>query len=788
MQRFSFLVISILFLSFHLSAQSCLPDGISLNSQEEIDNFAINYPGCTEILGDLYINGASNLNGLSQIESVGGTLHITQSPITSMEGLENLQTIGENFWFIGNLNIDDFTGLNSLMSIGGGFEVAFSNLISYNGLENLLSIGGTLSSQKNSQLENTLGLENLVSIGGLSFFENHSLISLVGLENITTFSGHLELNDCPILVNLDGLNNLQSVGKLTINGTGIYDFTGLDNLMSIDSSDLTIGFNFNLSNLNGLHNLTKVNGTVLIAGNNVLEDISALGNVDPTTVNLVSLAGNDMLNDCANNLVCAAYDSEILDLFSNGLTCILLEDVFAACNELPKVHFRLYNDLNLNKIYDQGEPSVPGASVVVEPLGLVGYAEESEIGKLFLQEGDYTLAFNHLGSSDWLLSSDSFSYEITVDASTTSDTFSFGLNPKIDKSEVQACINSGLVRCNEVVNFDVGAKNLGTGTVSGTLWLTVDENIMSQYFIDQPDTIVEPHQYGWHFTDLYPGFGITRVLQLTIPGPLDFPLGDPLFFNAYVDFVDANGVQQSQTFEYAPIVECSYDPNDKLVFPNREGAYTLFDETLVYTIRFQNTGNAEAYDVVIRDTLDVNVDPMTFRVLGSSHASILETTLEEDRYLTFSFIDIFLPDSTTDFDGSQGYVSYLIKGVEGLEEMTPIENRAGIYFDFNPPVITNTTQNLMVSELPTVSTENLSNEAHRIRLFPNPGEGLFYLEGDDLLNAQVELSDASGRVILRNQLDAQQSLDLYHLPEGLYLLKVTTPTYRAVKKLILSAH
>jgi len=214
----------------------------------------------------------------------------------------------------------------------------------------------------------------------------------------------------------------------------------------------------------------------------------------------------------------------------------------------------------------------------------------------------------------------------------------------------------------------------------------------------------------------------------------------------------------------------------------------LFDENLVYTIRFQNTGNAEAYDVVIRDTLDVNIDPMTFRVLGSSHASILETTLEEDRYLTFSFLDIFLPDSTSDFEGSQGYVSYLIKGKEGLDEMTPIENRAGIYFDFNPPVITNTTQNVMVSELPTVATENLTNEAHRVRLYPNPGKGLFYLEGDDLLNARIELCNANGKVILQDQLDAQQSLDLYHLPKGLYLLKVTTPTYRAVKKLILSAN
>ncbi len=38
-----------LFLLFNnLYAQSCLPNGITFNTQQEIDDFATNYPGCTE--------------------------------------------------------------------------------------------------------------------------------------------------------------------------------------------------------------------------------------------------------------------------------------------------------------------------------------------------------------------------------------------------------------------------------------------------------------------------------------------------------------------------------------------------------------------------------------------------------------------------------------------------------------------------------------------------------------------------------------------------------------------
>ena len=47
-----------------LFAQGCLPEGITFTTQEQIDSFAINYPGCTEIEGFVDINGnnITNLN------------------------------------------------------------------------------------------------------------------------------------------------------------------------------------------------------------------------------------------------------------------------------------------------------------------------------------------------------------------------------------------------------------------------------------------------------------------------------------------------------------------------------------------------------------------------------------------------------------------------------------------------------------------------------------------------------------------------------------------------------
>ena len=46
-----------LFISTIVISQSCLPEGIEFTTQEQIDNFQTDYPGCIEIEGDVTIIG-----------------------------------------------------------------------------------------------------------------------------------------------------------------------------------------------------------------------------------------------------------------------------------------------------------------------------------------------------------------------------------------------------------------------------------------------------------------------------------------------------------------------------------------------------------------------------------------------------------------------------------------------------------------------------------------------------------------------------------------------------------
>jgi hypothetical protein len=87
------------------SRSGCFPEGIKFTAQFEIDDFQTNYPGCTEIVGDVSIFGSDifNLNGLNVLTSIGGNLNIDA------------------------VYLDSLTGLSSLTSIGGGLSI-YSNV------------------------------------------------------------------------------------------------------------------------------------------------------------------------------------------------------------------------------------------------------------------------------------------------------------------------------------------------------------------------------------------------------------------------------------------------------------------------------------------------------------------------------------------------------------------------------------------------------------------------------------------------------------------------------------
>ena len=219
------------------------------------------------------------------------------------------------------------------------------------------------------------------------------------------------------------------------------------------------------------------------------------------------------------------------------------------------------------------------------------------------------------------------------------------------------------------------------------------------------------------------------------------------------------------------IVVGSYDPNDKTVSPSSiTPAQAASHPKLEYIIRFQNTGTAEAINILVTDTLSNSLDISTLEIIASSHpvnASLSREMLSPHRQvLKFHFDNIMLPDSNTSEPLSHGFVKFSIRLSDTLQIGESLGNIANIYFDFNEPVITN--EALLENPLITFT----SNSAIPISLSPNPTTGIIRFQNIQGLE-DITVIDIMGRVVWTGKPHRRQ-IDLSGLEEGLYTLRTST--------------
>ncbi len=417
-------------------------------------------------------------------------------------------------------------------------------------------------------------------------------------------------------------------------------------------------------------------------------------------------------------------------------------------------------DANENGIQDDDETPLPNRPLTLSPAGLLTASGAEGRFAFYVPPGDYQLEVRE--DPCWYLTTDSAVYAIALEEE-EEETRNFGFNRIFaNDTEFAAGMASGPTRCNQEVPFWLALKNTACRPNNGWIALIRDENMASLASASQPPDQVSGDTLWWAFEPVIPGQG--AVWELT------FQLGGPEFLGMEMNFemlvfsenctpigpTDIQGPWGQEELNfcaryiYSPELLCAYDPNDKLAQPARgEGMnYTLFDEKLEYTIRFQNTGNDTAFTVVLRDTLDPALDWATFEPFSSSHP--YEFVLDQHTgVLIFTFRDINLPDSAANEVASQGFVSYTLSPRAGLPENTLAANRAGIYFDSNPPIMTNTTENTLVSQLPgtTAAKEAPVASGLQVKAYPNPFLEAVYFEIESPLDQRIalEIFDLAGR-------------------------------------------
>lgn len=353
MKKILFITLILLLKNFAYS-QTCLPNGITFSTQQEIDNFVTDYPGCSEIEGNVTIKESTpgaitNLLGLSVITRINGFLRITDnSDLTNLDGLENLISIASFMALGNNSELTNIIGLQNLTTVGWGSLTIYNNpsLTSLNGLNKIEEIANDLKINQNRNLTNLIGLENVSTIGrDLEFKENESLHNLNGLSSLTSIGRNLRINDNNSLHNLDGLNNLTTIGggasfdsNLSLNS-----FYGLNNLEALGDY-LFIVNNDKLINLYELKNISSIDGHLYISDNESLVSLFGIHNIDPNTIESkyesredLEIHNNPLLSSCHIHSICDFLNlqNKTKNINNNKGGCNTIDEIIASCNLPP---------------------------------------------------------------------------------------------------------------------------------------------------------------------------------------------------------------------------------------------------------------------------------------------------------------------------------------------------------------------------------------------------------------------------------------------------------------------
>ena len=324
-------------------------------------------------------------------------------------------------------------------------------------------------------------------------------------------------------------------------------------------------------------------------------------------------------------------------------------------------------------------------------------------------------------------------------------------------------------------------KNLGLFAASGSITFTKDP-ALSIVSISEAGAVNTSDGFTYSFADLQPNETRMINVSLLVPTIPTISLGSLLTNSVVISPTTADINLANNSYALLTTVVGSYDPNDITESHGPQIVFSEFDSNdyLYYTIRFQNTGTANATTVRVENLLDGQLDPASISMVSSSHNYSMTRSGNQ---LTWQFDDIQLVPDSVNNDDSQGYVLYKVKPMPGYAIGDIIPSGAEIYFDFNPAIVTETFTTEFVSQL---SVADLSLDS--IRLYPNPAKSIVNVStGNNSQISSVNVYDLLGKVLIQTSAIASNefALDVSSLSKGIYTVVITTSEkLKTVKKLI----
>jgi uncharacterized repeat protein (TIGR01451 family) len=581
-----------------------------------------------------------------------------------------------------NPKLEQITGFNTLKYLQQ-FDVTDNAVLKQiNGFSKIGSVN-------NLQVANLPLLEQMTIFQDSSYFPNY-------------YSYKLIFSNLPKLAHLPSLRCVKKTVELTIDQCGaITTLIGLDSLRQC--STLTIQQCNALPNLAGLNQLDSIKSSIIITSNAQLT--SLFGIPETAFLSTASIYQNPKLSYCAVIPICNRIAlPNALFISANTGGCADKNAVqFQCTNTLSSISGKTYYDMNCDSVYT--------ASVdVVSPYTLLKNTATGLPYAFATQQGDYQ--FFMLNNSQLTLepvvpvvyvvpTAASRSYQIgsTVQQFINQD-YGFCTDAQIHDVQIATTAFSP-PRPGFQFSMQVCVKNLTPVTETNVqVSLDIPTNLQGLLTLtNAAGGVTNTNGYSWQLGTLPPFADtcVTIVFQLTPTTPLGTLL--VLGFRVQYDQDTLDVTRTENTIRWIQNVVGSYDPNNKTTeittIPFHGGQPRSVIE---YTVRFQNTGTFPATFVEVYDTISNQLDLSTFEMVATSHQPYT-LTFPTDGVLKWRFDNINLPDSLTDPIGSQGYITFRLAAKDSLPLYHQIKNAVSIYFDFNTPVLTDSSVTTVCPDL-----------------------------------------------------------------------------------------
>ncbi len=404
-----------------------------------------------------------------------------------------------------------------------------------------------------------------------------------------------------------------------------------------------------------------------------------------------------------NNKIIAQYAGN-LPALCNATTNV------NGCTAFPVITGYAFYDANSNGLKETNEFYKANNKLQLSN-GNITFSNDSgyyEIGTTTL--GAYTLTPSN---TFFTVSPTTKSVSFTSYDTTVFQNFAYQPTAVIDSMEVNITpMFSWAVRQGRIFAYRIDARNVGSGNFGTTVIKATYDN--TKLTFDSVSNASVVHS-GTMLTLNLPSFPIGSKLFLNIyfTGKLNTTIGDTV--KGMVAISSGTNVASDSVFN---LVGNSFDPNDKSATPKLSPSQVANGKYIDYIIRYQNTGNDTAFNVVVTDTLSSQLQVNTLEMISTSHST--KTTIIGNA-VSFEMRNLMLPDSNVNERKSHGFIRFRIKPKITLVAGDSVKNKAAIYFDYNAPVITNSAitqiKNESIFPLKLISFKGNKNNDGTIMLY-----------------------------------------------------------------------